>query len=30
MKKKLLLPVFLLCMWTLHAQDNPHIEGDVL
>lgn len=30
MKKKLLLPVFLLCMLALHAQENPHIEGDVL
>lgn len=30
MKKILLLPVFLLCMWALHAQDNPQIEGDVL
>jgi hypothetical protein len=30
MKKKLLLPFFLLSLWTLHAQDNPHIEGDVL
>lgn len=30
MKKKLLLPFFLFSMITIHAQDNPQIEGDVL